>query len=389
MGRGRLGAGRQGAGSSQCGDLGAQGIHGEPQAVEFALLASHHVAQFLQGVVLEGDTGFEFGKASFHRRSPDIARIVRGGTGGLQVRAGRDTVAAMAGKKRSLWYVRRLQVVRGPYPQGQIVREALLGRIRLDDQLSRDREKWTPFADLPDMHPEKIYDADTPEGRQRLEMARLHEDERRLDRRGGSKASGPERRATDRRRREPSEAVRHREQLRRRELEPRTETSNTRWGVVVLALIGIGLAAYLIAYRPAPERNERDCAAAAAPAVNWSGCAMTGRLLVRVNLREARLDNTVMRRVHLQGANLHRADLRYADFEGALLQDADLREANLTGAILRGAELSRADLRHADLRFASLVNARLDGAKLAGARLDKAIWSDGRICAANSTGSCQ
>jgi Pentapeptide repeats (8 copies) len=290
----------------------------------------------------------------------------------------------MATRQRQLWYVRRKQAVRGPYPQGQITREALLGRIRPDDALSQDREHWQPLSALPALQPEIVYQADTPAGKQRLTMAKLHEDERAQDRRGARKASGSERRGPDRRKPEPEAMVRHRQCVRRWTEKP-AGTLNARLAYGVLAGIALALVIYFVGYHPAPATGERDCNAAPVPGVIWTGCLLSGRSLTGARLEDARIDNAQLRRAFLQGANL----TRYTDFEGALLQQAVLREANLTGAVLRGATLTKADLREADLRFANLVNANLTGAQLAGAKLDKAIWTDGRVCAVHSLGSCQ
>lgn len=295
----------------------------------------------------------------------------------------------MTSHKPQLWYVRRQQAVRGPYPQGQIVRDAVLGRIRPDDELSHDRENWQPLSALPALQPEQVYQSATPDGQRKLARARLHEDERRNDRRGTRKASGQERRGKDRRKQEPEEIIQHRQRMQRWAGKKSASPLNTRTAVVVLGIVVLALATYFVGYRPAPATGERDCRAAPAPGVNWSGCLLSGQLLTRADLQEARMDNSQLRRALLQGANLTRADLRYADLEGAVLQQALLRDADLTGAILRGATLAQADLRGADLRFANLVNASLNGAMLSGAKLDKAIWTDGRICAVNSRGGCQ
>jgi hypothetical protein len=285
--------------------------------------------------------------------------------------------------------VRRGQKVRGPYPQGQIVREALLGRIRPEDELSHDHEHWQPLSALPELHPEKIFKAGTPEGQQRLRMAKLHEDERARDRRGTRKSAGTERRGPDRRKKEPEEIVRHRQKIRRWSAEKSAQEMKPRLAYMVLAGVVLALVIYFVGYRPAAPSGERNCNAPPAPGVNWSSCRLSGQMLNREDLSRARLDSAQLRRVHLQGTILTGADLRYADLEGSLLQQADLRAATLTGAVLRGATLERADLRGADLRFANFVNANLDGARLGEARLDKAIWTNGRICAVNSVGSCQ
>ena len=291
-------------------------------------------------------------------------------------------------RQRSLWYVRRAQKVRGPYPPEQIVREAVLGRIRPDDELSHDRELWQPLSALPQFQPEQVYQTHSPEGQRKLARARLHEDERQHNRRGTGNNSKHERRRSERRKKEPEEIVRHRQRMESWSRE-KPAALNRRLAYTVLAGVALALAVYFFSYRPTPPAGERDCNAAPGPGVNWSSCRLSGQLLTRADLQEARIDNAQLRRAHLQGANLARADLRYSDLEAALLQQASLREADLTGAMLRGATLTQADLRGADLRFANLVNANLNGAVLAGAKLDKAIWTDGRICAPNSIGSCQ
>jgi hypothetical protein len=40
------------------------------------------------------------------------------------------------------WYTRRDGIVRGPFAPAHITRYILLGRIRLDDELSHDRITW-------------------------------------------------------------------------------------------------------------------------------------------------------------------------------------------------------------------------------------------------------
>ena len=50
--------------------------------------------------------------------------------------------------------------------------------------------------------------------------------------------------------------------------------------------------------------------------------------------------------------------------------------------------LSYSNLSDSDLSFANLRDAKLGGSDLQNAKLDKAIWIDGRICAAGSIGNC-
>lgn len=288
-----------------------------------------------------------------------------------------------------LWYVRRHPVVRGPYPAGQISREILLGRIRDDDELSHDQQHWTPLSKLPQMIPEVMRHADTPEGQQRLMLARLREDERMHDRRGNlAHHESGERRAGDRRNVESLEVVNRRDTRVRWAEEAPREDRNYLVPAAVILIVILTLVMTFVFYRPAPSGPSRNCDAAPAPAVNWNGCPLLGRRLDGVNLRDADLGNAQLLSANLDSANLARADLRYADLSGARLTRASLRGANAVGAVLRGAELIQADLRDADLEFADLQGATLSGTQLAGARLGKAIWIDGRICAVGSIGAC-
>ncbi|SDB18543.1 Pentapeptide repeat-containing protein [Desulfonatronum thiosulfatophilum] len=81
--------------------------------------------------------------------------------------------------------------------------------------------------------------------------------------------------------------------------------------------------------------------------------------------------------------------LPYTRCPGVDLQGANLAGANLQGAYLKGAKLQNADLSGAVLIDAYLYDADLRGAKLDGANLSKAVWTDGRVCAFDSIGTCK
>jgi len=104
------------------------------------------------------------------------------------------------------WYTRREGVVRGPFPAGEITRYILLGRIRLDDELSRNLSTWSPAKTLTGLLPHEMLKLSSWDDYQRYIEARMRVDERRSDRRSGNCPhcnSGPgERRVLkDRRRR--------------------------------------------------------------------------------------------------------------------------------------------------------------------------------------------
>ena len=56
--------------------------------------------------------------------------------------------------RRVLWYTRRDGVVRGPYPDRQISRYILLGRIGENDELRPEGGQWAGMKDYPDLIPE-------------------------------------------------------------------------------------------------------------------------------------------------------------------------------------------------------------------------------------------
>lgn len=284
-----------------------------------------------------------------------------------------------------LWYVRRAGTVRGPFPPGQISREILLGRIRDEDELSRDREVWRPLAELPQLQPPVLRHAETPEGRQQLLMARLREDERLHDRRGpGFAPEGTNRRHGDRRNVESFDVVAHSERA-----ADSGEERNLLLPVAVILIVVLVLAMYFIWYQPRPSAASPNCQSAPIPGVNWSGCALSGRNLRRAPLGGAQLGSSTLVGANLREANLASADLGSANLDAADARDANLQAASLKGATLRHTLLAGADLRDADLTYADLQGADLGDAQLQGARLDHAIWTDGRVCAAESVGECR
>ena len=222
-------------------------------------------------------------------------------------------------------------------------------------------------------------------------LARLRVDDRGHERRGSGYAPvGSDRRYGDRRNVESFDVVVPRERDIRLApgVEGERDERNRLLPAAVIMIALFMIATYFFWYRPAMPRAESDCAAGSAPAVNWSGCEMPGRSLSRVDLSRANLSNAKLTGADLQGTQLRAADLSYASLEGADLRGANLRAANLKGVLLSGANLSLSDLRDADLGYANLQAANLNGVSLSGAKLGRAIWTDGRVCSADSVGEC-
>lgn len=295
---------------------------------------------------------------------------------------------------KGLWYVRRDNEVRGPFPAELVTRYILLGRVRDGDELSVDREFWRSLAELPYLYPVVMRgDANDPAVRERIEAARRREDERAADdRRGTSIVADAQarfnRRATDRRRPEPFARVQHRAAMAvlQRRL-PATRESYVGVVAVTLAVV-LGIGVWLWLAPPQRIQSKMQCDAPPQPGVNWSNCRHEGMQLARANLTQAQLRNANLIGADLRGAMLASADLAYANLSMANLVSADLRGALLLGATLRQADLSGADLQDADLSFVNLTGAELAGANLRGAKLDRAIWFDGTVCRPGSIGAC-
>jgi hypothetical protein len=317
-------------------------------------------------------------------------------------------------QKKQLWYTRRGDQIRGPFPAPQISRFILLGRIYDSDELSTDQQNWQKVSDVPVLVPEELKaDLSDPMAYERLMIARMREDERTAhDRRDQADAGKPprERRRSDsgRRKREEEEMIRHRE-IKTAIAEAAAHRKHHYFlrGVLATLVIG-GIIASAWYFQPWQEEETVDCNALAQPWVNWSNCLMEGVKLVTADLRGARLRNANMGGADLRGALLGGADIAYTNLVGAKLsgaelgqaamvganmRNADLSGANLQGtnlayAILQGADLTNANLADADLTNADLKGAHLKTARISGAKLDHAIWLDGRVCAQGSVGSC-
>lgn len=303
----------------------------------------------------------------------------------------------MSEAQEHLWFTRRHGQVRGPFPQRQITRYVLLGRIREDDELSADREIWNPLRELPQLIPEEMKNVVTDEDRQRLREARLRADERR----GGDRRLASERlqvddgerderrRASDRRQEEDSVMLRHRE-ARRVVLDQARAPATPTCGPMCGRALAAALLLLMVFFWFTPEQPDvqPDCSAPPAPEVDWSNCRMPGVTAEQADLHGARASNMDLTGAHLVGSRLDGADLAYTTLDLADLRRADLSNVRLTGAGLRNADLRSARLAGADLSYADLRGARLEGAVLNGARLDHAIWLGGEQCQPGSVARC-
>lgn len=289
--------------------------------------------------------------------------------------------------KTSLWFMRRGNEVRGPFPAAQITRYILLGRISPTDEISMDRVVWQPVANVGAVQPTGLEDQQS----QVLALRRADErlaDDRRANQTAAQNAAFENRRRGDRRRHEPLAVVQHRE-LKTRLFKDQPASGETVLRQVLFALVVavLALIAYAL-YTPAPPDDVSHCGDAPAAAVVWSNCHKEGARLEAANLSGARLNNADLSGAHLRAAKLAGANLSYTNLSVADLSYSDLSQAALIGAGLRHADLSYTNLRGADLRYADLRGANLGAAELSGARFDNAIWIDGNECAIGSVGEC-
>ena len=254
------------------------------------------------------------------------------------------------------WYTRRNGKVAGPFPKSWVLRQVRKGQIGPTDQVSLDGAEWYPVGGV------------RPFSDAAIEALKAG-------------------------RRPPSEEEEARRARARRSLleAERNASSNILGVVLALAVLGsiVGGFGYALYTRSdAPPPREADCNALPAPDLSWESCSLAG-----LSANDKDLRGLFARNVDLQGASLRRArlddaDLSYANLGGADLGFATLPRVRLVGATLTGVSFAFGDLSGADLSYANLRGARLEQTQLNGARLDKAIWTDGSLCAPGSLGKC-
>lgn len=290
--------------------------------------------------------------------------------------------------ERRLWFVRRDNVVKGPFLQAQITRNILLGRLLPDDELSLDEHQWQQVAMHKELHPDVLQK--NPVDNKAVDVARIQVDERVADQRRAKQNMEQERRRTRERRATESEAVLvHRQH--RKEIDDACKNSIKRPKMpflsvllIVIAITGLGLM-----LKPENQSSSADCALPPSTKVNWSNCTFINLNVENQNLQFALLTDAILNESNLLGTNLSGADMAYAEITKSDFSYANLENARLIGANLQSSDLRYANLKNSDLSFADLSNVLLAGANLSNAKFDNTIWIDGRICKKGSIGTCQ
>lgn len=291
-----------------------------------------------------------------------------------------------------LWYIREKEGIKGPFTLGMMNRFILIGRLKMDAEISRDKHDWSLVNNTQAVIPKEMQHVRTEQDHERLLQAQLREDERSKDRRREKLDEfNGRRKKTDRRQSEGVISRVHR-QTREKILnqKPPAVTST----ISVIFIIGIitglvALGAYLYSQTGKDPVRRADCNALPEKGVNWNNCQMEGRQLIEAVLENSKLRNVNMLGANLAGAKLAGADLIYANLSIVSLVRADLKNAVLKAVNLRGANLSYAVFAGADLSYADLRGAQIIGVDFTGADLSRAIWVDGYECKAGSIGMCK
>ena len=76
------------------------------------------------------------------------------------------------------WYTRRDGVIRGPFAADEITRYLILGRIRMDDELSQDRFTWATANRCTELLPDELQKLSSWDDYQQLVITRMQVDER-------------------------------------------------------------------------------------------------------------------------------------------------------------------------------------------------------------------
>jgi pentapeptide repeat protein len=278
------------------------------------------------------------------------------------------------------WYTRQDKTISGPFTKALLKSNLQLGRINVQTEVSTDQKYWQPLGDI------IALETDDP-----VIPPPLPLDERDgFDRRNEQPLTEAERemRRQQRRKQEPDFLIQQRQQ--RSELLERLKPERPArfWPIFIISVILTGVFIGAISFPTPSNISEADCEAAPAPLVNWENCLKPGMDIPSATLTGANLRNSGLAMSNMMNADLVEADLSYADLPLSNLSYTNFQGANLKGANLQQADLSYSNLSDSDLSFANLRDAKLGGSDLQNTKLDKAIWIDGRICAAGSIGNC-
>lgn len=279
-----------------------------------------------------------------------------------------------------VWYVRRNNRVRGPFPYSMIARSVTRGMLLPTDELSPDGSCWTAMTSWQRQFSAAGNERSSPHVEQRPgARAGSSAPDETIPPKVGSDADSaldPARLAARQQRRARYIAG----------LLSKRENPTRQIALIVGSVVAIFAAVVVLAPRTVSDLPQ--CQAHARPEVNWNNCRLETKNLSRVDLRSSDLRNAKLRDTTLMGSKLNQSNLAYAEMINANISYADLSGASLVGANLQRADLSYANLAGANLAYADLTGANIGGAELRETRFDHAIWTDGRVCGPGSVGRC-
>ncbi|MDF1588410.1 MAG: pentapeptide repeat-containing protein [Gammaproteobacteria bacterium] len=285
---------------------------------------------------------------------------------------------------KTLWYIRKNGVIKGPFTSAFITNNLALGRLRMTDEISQNQSQWHVILNLPELHP-------SHNDEHQLKAKKQLDERDGFDRREtitDSVEHAIERQPQDRHQVESDQEIEHRRLHTLLMQKLRHQKQHTFWPMVAtFSILGAAIVLALIypSQLPVPLPN---CTTPAAPEVNWNNCLKPKIDLQHKDLTAIQLRNSQLIGSNLMNSKLNGADLAYADLRFTNLSYSQLQNALLLGANLKQSDLSNADLTDADLSFADLRDANIGGSIFKNTRFDNAIWTNGQVCAINSIDRC-
>jgi len=288
-----------------------------------------------------------------------------------------------------LWYIRNNGAVTGPFTIGMIHRFVLVGRLKMDSEVSQDKKTWATIALTPITIPDEMKNIRTDTDHERLLQAQLREDERGKDRRRADLDEFMGRRAPNDRRKIENVNTRVHRDVRSKVNEDYVPEDKKMFSMLIsFALVISLLLTGVYVFRESGQQMESrsDCKSAAAVGVNWSHCHMEGKVLSGYDLERSNLNNVNFAGAVMVATKLGNSDLAYSNLSIASMIGAKLNQSSLKGVNFRGADLREVDFTDADLSYADFTNAKITNANFAGVTLHNTVWINGQEC--NSIKEC-
>jgi len=290
-----------------------------------------------------------------------------------------------------LWYIKRDEAVKGPFPTKVIAQHLVVGRYKKTDWVSLDTKQWHRLADVPELIPPAL-DADPHDlqPQEQLDVVKRWADERlSIDRRTmNGPTEHPDRRGVERREDESVGDISHREIKTAQILAGRYAGNGQYLVALSLLFLTLGVVWWASGLEPSPMVEDANCTGAPVPEINWNSCQLASSQLANASLHGAKARNTNLSASNLSLVDFSAADLAYADMSLSNLTGINLQKANLVGVDFQRSVLVGANLDGADAAYANFFNTDLSDISLTDTKLDKAVWNNGLICADGSMGEC-